>query len=500
MSWVFGTVVAVAFSAVLAVAPAGAQPATGPADAPPPAPAPAHVPPAIALDPSLTKPLPGDTAETLAARDKLAKLDEAYQVANQLYDQARADAEQAATEVVQARAAATQATVDARRAHATFALMITAEYEGANDAGFAGGLLVARGPGEIIDQLEMRRVLADRTAGILDAAQRTQAAAAAARQRLEQAVTAARLAEARSQHQLVAASHAVKAAQDTVTQLHAADLEAAIEASADSLGAAATAIEGQAITSKAATVREFAIATGPAQVISIGTRALLEQAAGVRKLPKHLPEHPPAGSPTYEPTTGAPVDEQAVMGPPPDLGSTVPYTGATGAGPVLALTDFDGTVSTDGWPNSGVGRKVRGTAPFLKPDGRTVHPVLPPYRNGYQPLRAEVAVDAALSKLGSQYVWDAAGPATFDCSGLTLWAWGHAGVSLEHYTGDQVHQGERVEANELLPGDLLLFGTQLHHVGMYLGAGYMIDAPSTGDYVKVQPVSDDADFTVAVRP
>jgi cell wall-associated NlpC family hydrolase len=52
----------------------------------------------------------------------------------------------------------------------------------------------------------------------------------------------------------------------------------------------------------------------------------------------------------------------------------------------------------------------------------------------------------------------------------------------------------------LLPGDLLLFGATLHHVGMYLGAGYMIDAPNTGDYVKVQLVSDDGDFAVAVRP
>jgi cell wall-associated NlpC family hydrolase len=188
------------------------------------------------------------------------------------------------------------------------------------------------------------------------------------------------------------------------------------------------------------------------------------------------------------------------MGPTPDLGGTVPYTGATGDGPVQALTTFDGVVSTSGWPNAGVGTKVRGTAPSQKPDGKTVHPVLPAYRAGYTPLRAEVAVDAALEKLGSPYVWDAAGPNTFDCSGLMLWAWAHAGIPLTHFTGDQVHEGVAVAPNELLPGDLLLFGSTLHHVGMYLGAGYMIDAPNTGDYVKVQLVSDDGDFAVAVRP
>jgi cell wall-associated NlpC family hydrolase len=97
-------------------------------------------------------------------------------------------------------------------------------------------------------------------------------------------------------------------------------------------------------------------------------------------------------------------------------------------------------------------------------------------------------------------VWNAAGPATFDCSGLTLWAWGHAGIPLTHFTGTQVHEGVRVDPDQLLPGDLLLFGADLHHVGMYLGAGYMIDAPTTGEYVKIQLVSDMGDFAVAVRP
>jgi cell wall-associated NlpC family hydrolase len=136
----------------------------------------------------------------------------------------------------------------------------------------------------------------------------------------------------------------------------------------------------------------------------------------------------------------------------------------------------------------------------LKADGVSVHPVLPAPPKGHRDLRAQVAVEAALTQLGSPYVWNAAGPSTFDCSGLTVWAWGHAGIALEHYTGTQVTQGVRVDPGALLPGDLLLFGTNLHHVGMYLGAGYMINAPQTGDYVKVQRVADMGDFAVAVRP
>jgi cell wall-associated NlpC family hydrolase len=157
--------------------------------------------------------------------------------------------------------------------------------------------------------------------------------------------------------------------------------------------------------------------------------------------------------------------------------------------------------------------RVAGTAPLLPANGTTVHPVIPApglpetsaahhsRRPTTRPvLRAEIAVSTALAQLGSPYVWDAAGPDTFDCSGLTLWAWGHAGVSLEHYTGAQVMQGHRVVPNQLLPGDLVLFGATLHHVGMYLGAGFMIDAPDTGQYVKIEPIATERDFAVAIRP
>jgi cell wall-associated NlpC family hydrolase len=108
-------------------------------------------------------------------------------------------------------------------------------------------------------------------------------------------------------------------------------------------------------------------------------------------------------------------------------------------------------------------------------------------------------VDQALAQLGRPYVWDAAGPTTYDCSGLTLWSWGHAGIGLPHSAASQALAGVRVAPNQLLPGDLILFGASLHHVGIYLGAGFMIDAPETGEYVKIQRVSDDGDFALAVR-
>ena len=103
----------------------------------------------------------------------------------------------------------------------------------------------------------------------------------------------------------------------------------------------------------------------------------------------------------------------------------------------------------------------------------------------------------------------ATGPDAYDCSGLTMVAWAAAGVQLPHYTVAQYQLGQPVAAISLLaPGDLIfipgsdgsLDPPNPQHVGMYLGAGYMIDAPDTGEYVKIQKVSDDGDFAVAVRP
>ncbi len=453
------------------------------------------VPPAVALDPELAKPLPGDTAQTLDARRMLAGSDRAYEVANQLYDAAQADVAEAAAGLARAEDAATRAAARADRAHADFATVVTALYEGGGTP-LGTQLLTADGTQDLLAELDLQQMVGRQTADVLSAARRTRAAAEAARRRVGQSQAVALAAEHRADAQLVAAAHALEAAQQAVAGLHAEDLAAAATARSRTLGGAAAAIEAQAIASRAATVRDFATAAGPAQIIAISTRSLLEQAAGRRGTPGRTTD----GVPDYHPTHGAPVDEQAVMGPVPDLGATTPYAGTTGTGAVRALTTFDGEVSHAGWPSTGVGAALAGTAPALQGDKRAVHPALPAYRKGYVPLRAELAVDAALSELGSPYVWDAAGPDTFDCSGLTLWAWGHAGVALGHYTGDQVHEGRLVSANQLLPGDLVFFGAALHHVGMYLGAGYMIDAPTTGDYVKVQLVSDDGDYSVAVRP
>jgi cell wall-associated NlpC family hydrolase len=97
------------------------------------------------------------------------------------------------------------------------------------------------------------------------------------------------------------------------------------------------------------------------------------------------------------------------------------------------------------------------------------------------------ALRFALAKLGDEYVWGAAGPSTFDCSGLVMWAYEHVGISLAHFTGDQWNEGQHIPTSQLQPGDLI-FMYSLDHVGMYVGNGMMVDAPSTGQVVQIQPI------------
>jgi peptidoglycan DL-endopeptidase CwlO len=101
-----------------------------------------------------------------------------------------------------------------------------------------------------------------------------------------------------------------------------------------------------------------------------------------------------------------------------------------------------------------------------------------------------VAVAFAESQMGKPYQWGGSGPASYDCSGLVMVAWEHAGVSLPHSAQDQYNLTKRVPLVDLLPGDLVFFGTatDVYHVGMYVGAGEMVDAPETGQDVMVQSI------------
>lgn len=100
------------------------------------------------------------------------------------------------------------------------------------------------------------------------------------------------------------------------------------------------------------------------------------------------------------------------------------------------------------------------------------------------------ALQAAESQLGKPYEWGAVGPDSYDCSGLVMWAYAQVGVQVDHWTGYQWNEGAHIPVSALRPGDLLFFATDtndpntIHHVGMYVGNGQMIEAPYTGANVR----------------
>ncbi|MGV9616023.1 NlpC/P60 family protein, partial [Nocardia xishanensis] len=146
-----------------------------------------------------------------------------------------------------------------------------------------------------------------------------------------------------------------------------------------------------------------------------------------------------------------------------------------------------------------------------RPSGPSVH--------GSQAV--EIVVDRALSQLGVQYAWgggDEDGPTLgirdggvadshgdfgkvgFDCSGLMIYAFAGIGVSLPHYSGYQYNAGTRVPMNERARGDMLFWGPNgSQHVALYLGDGKMVEAPESGDVVKVSQVRESGIMPYAVR-
>ncbi|WP_147124150.1 NlpC/P60 family protein, partial [Nocardia neocaledoniensis] len=133
----------------------------------------------------------------------------------------------------------------------------------------------------------------------------------------------------------------------------------------------------------------------------------------------------------------------------------------------------------------------------------------------------ETVIDRAMSQLGVTYAWgggDEDGPTLgirdggtgdahgdynkvgFDCSGLMLYAFAGIGVSLPHYSGYQYNAGTRVDVEDRERGDMLFWGPGgSAHVALYLGDGTMIEAPESGDVVKISPVREDGIMPYAVR-
>ena len=156
----------------------------------------------------------------------------------------------------------------------------------------------------------------------------------------------------------------------------------------------------------------------------------------------------------------------------------------------------------------------------------SARPVTAPQTGSDQPSSSgdvEAVVSRALSQLGMPYAWgggNSRGPTRgirdggvadsygdyakvgFDCSGLMIYAFAGAGVSLDHYSGYQAQSGKRVPLSQMQRGDMLFWndGGSIHHVALYLGNGKMVEAPYSGSRVRVAPVRYGGIYPYAVRP
>jgi len=132
----------------------------------------------------------------------------------------------------------------------------------------------------------------------------------------------------------------------------------------------------------------------------------------------------------------------------------------------------------------------------------TVSPALTGNPYGPPPAvssRVAEVIAYAREQIGKPYSFATSGPLTFDCSGLTKSAWGSVGVRMPHYSGAQAVLFAKISFNDLQPGDLVFFYSDLHHVGIYIGGGMMIHAPQTGDVVKISSAWR-SNFQWGVRP
>ncbi len=142
--------------------------------------------------------------------------------------------------------------------------------------------------------------------------------------------------------------------------------------------------------------------------------------------------------------------------------------------------------------------------PTPTPTRTTAPPPPPPNPPPPSGSKVEKAIAFAKAQLGEPYKWGAAGPSYWDCSGLTMRAWGAAGVSLSHYAGAQYTSTKAVPVSKIVRGDLLYWSDggakSIYHVAMYLGSGQMIHAPRPGRDVEIVSVNYWIKPDLASRP
>lgn len=183
-----------------------------------------------------------------------------------------------------------------------------------------------------------------------------------------------------------------------------------------------------------------------------------------------------ASSTTAPPRTAAAPVVTTVPGPPTATPTSAPLSPPPTPAPTTAPTTAATTAPTTAPATASPSTAPATTAPSGAPPA--------------QAPGAAAAIAYARAQLGKPYQWGGAGPGSFDCSGLVMMAWSQAGIPFPHLAQDQYDLTTREPLADLLPGDLVFFGTpgNVYHVGLYIGGGDMIDAPETGQDVSISSI------------
>jgi cell wall-associated NlpC family hydrolase len=310
-------------------------------------------------------------------------------------------------------------------------------------------------PVQSVDQALLRQELeqtfaADQTSA-LDGYQLAEADASTARVRL----IAARQADSLQLSRLGRERRQVQAAQDKLIALEQ-QVKGRIAALVAEIQRQQILAEQRAEAARLARLRAEEAAAAAAQAARARREAALEAAAATTTTTTVAPATTTTVAPAATTTTVAPATTTTVA----------PAATTTTVAPVATTTAVPPTTASAQSTTSAGATPVPGQSPA-----------------------AAIAVQAALSRVGDPYVWGAAGPSAFDCSGLVMWAYAQAGVYLPHYSGSQYADTIHIPMSDLQPGDLVFPANPGQHVAMYIGNGEIVQAPYTGADVQVVPLT-----------
>ena len=387
-------------------------------------------------------------AELLVANQQLDDLHIAAQQATEAYNGARWQLSRAREAAVQARSAARQAQRRLRVQRNHLAGLLSQSYQEGNGVAHVGLLLDANGPHTLLNRYS---ALSGAAASMQAAYSRFDASNTLATVFRADAGTAV-------QQRRSAAARAVelrRAAQSAVEQ-QAAAVDAVTQRTNELIGMLAAA---QDISVSLARERETALTQIRRAQAQAAARAAAKAAARA---------------------------EQREAASAAARRAAAPNAAAT-ASPTPAPTPAPASPSPSPTPASPSPSPTPATPPPTPTPPPPPAPSPPPPSSG----GARAAIDFAYAQLGEPYVWGAAGPDSWDCSGLTMGAWAAGGVSLPHYSVAQYYASTPVTYAQLRPGDLIFWAsdpadpTSIFHVALYLGGDQMIQAPRTGRNVEV---------------